>query len=176
MGSIYVPTTLLNLIGFASFYYKWFDFQNRIMVTLTSLLVMTTLFAQLTATLPKTSYIKMLDIWFLFSMVFCFFIIFIHTMVEFSHKYGLPDEEKRNNEVSELLSPKVGPVEDEEKNQKKNSKYQRSKNINKYGFYISTITYITFVALFWIYTLIEQARQHQWHTPPVEKLPSGYPD
>ncbi|ROT72649.1 hypothetical protein C7M84_008955 [Penaeus vannamei] len=50
--TIFVPTTLINLISFATFCFKWFDFQNRIIVSLTALLVLSTLFGQIAEHLP----------------------------------------------------------------------------------------------------------------------------
>lgn len=102
--TIFVPTTMINVIGFATFFYKWFDFQNRIMVSLTSLLVLSTLFSQVSSSLPKTSYLKLVDIWFLISMFYCFSIIINHVIIEYYHKYHNPFADVSKNEQLVLES------------------------------------------------------------------------
>ena len=60
-------------------YYK----QIRLVVSLTTLLVLYTLFNQTLSTLPLTAYVKMIDVWFIFCIVVLFFIIIFHVMVEY---------------------------------------------------------------------------------------------
>ena len=62
--------------------YLWlikFFLQDRIMVSLTSLLVLASLLSQTSGTLPKTSYFKMVDIWLFSCIVTIFLIILFHT-------------------------------------------------------------------------------------------------
>ena len=61
------------------------------MTALTSLLVLATLFTQVSASLPKTSYFKMVDIWLLFCIIIIFFIIIFHTIIDLQVDY----EEKK---------------------------------------------------------------------------------
>ena len=58
------------------------------MTALTSLLVLATLFTQVSASLPKTSYFKMVDIWLLFCILVIFIIIIFHTLIDFQVDYG----------------------------------------------------------------------------------------
>ena len=79
--STYVPTWLLIIISYLTFWFPLDDFNDRIMVSLTSLLVLASLFAQTSSGLPRTSYLKLIDIWFVacimmdFLMVACLVII-----------------------------------------------------------------------------------------------------
>lgn len=57
------------------------------MTALTSLLVLATLFTQVSASLPKTSYFKMVDIWLLFCIFVIFFIIIFHTIIDLHVDY-----------------------------------------------------------------------------------------
>lgn len=59
------------------------------MTALTSLLVLATLFTQVSASLPKTSYFKMVDIWLLFCIVLIFFIILFHTVIDLHVDYAV---------------------------------------------------------------------------------------
>lgn len=58
------------------------------MTALTSLLVLATLFTQVSASLPKTSYFKMVDIWLLFCIILIFFIIVFHTIIDLKVDYS----------------------------------------------------------------------------------------
>ena len=86
--AIFIPTILINLIGFSSHFFKWFDFQNRIMVTITSLLVLAAMFSQIHSTLPTTSYMKLIDVWFFISISYCFVSIAAIVIIDYTHKYN----------------------------------------------------------------------------------------
>ena len=51
-------------------------------VNLTALLVLTTLFISVSATLPTTSYVKMVDIWLIFALLIPFVEVLLHTWME----------------------------------------------------------------------------------------------
>ena len=51
-------------------------------VNLTSLLVLTTLFISVSGALPPTAYVKMIDIWLIFSQLIPFFEVLIHTFID----------------------------------------------------------------------------------------------
>ena len=50
-----------------------------ITVNLTAMLVLTTIFIDVSNNLPKTSYMKMIDIWLLFSLLLPFTVVLTHT-------------------------------------------------------------------------------------------------
>ena len=58
-------------------------FTYRFMGALTSLLVLASLLASIEANLPKTSYFKKIDIWFMSYIIFIFIIIVFHICVDF---------------------------------------------------------------------------------------------
>ena len=57
-------------------------FQVRLIVSLTTLLVLYTLFNNTSSTLPVTAYVKMVDVWFFHCIFTLFFIIVSHVLVE----------------------------------------------------------------------------------------------
>ena len=61
------------------------------MVALTSLLVLAALFGQTSASIPKTSYLKLVDFWFVFLIIMDFFTILIIVIVE---NYRLKERRK----------------------------------------------------------------------------------
>ena len=69
-------------------------------VNVTTLLVLTTLFISISDALPRTSYVKMMDIWLIFNLMIPFLEIILQTMI---HK--LHDEDDFGNEVMSYSSP-----------------------------------------------------------------------
>lgn len=67
------------------------------MTALTALLVLATLFTQVSASLPKTSYFKMVDIWLLFCIMTIFLIIIFHAIID-----NYVDYAGTNNRVVEM--------------------------------------------------------------------------
>nr|XP_053628087.1 uncharacterized protein LOC128685552 [Cherax quadricarinatus] len=80
--NIYIPSTILLVICYITLFLRPHFLEARVMTTLTSLLVLATLFTQASATLPKTSYFKMVDVWILFCIVMSFIIIIFHTIID----------------------------------------------------------------------------------------------
>ncbi|CAL4084719.1 unnamed protein product, partial [Meganyctiphanes norvegica] len=64
MGNAYLPSLLLVIISYSTFFFHLDDFSNRVMVNITSMLVLTALFAQTSASVPMTAYFKLIDIWY----------------------------------------------------------------------------------------------------------------
>lgn len=78
----YLPTILICLVSFSTNYFKAFFFEAIVTVNLTSLLVLTTLFISVSNSLPKTSYVKMIDIWLIFCLCVPFVEVIIHTVID----------------------------------------------------------------------------------------------
>ena len=77
--TIFFPTILLNVIGHSTNFFKSFFFEPVVTVNLTVLLVLVTMFISVSNSLPKTSYVKMVDIWLIFNLVLPFVEVLIHT-------------------------------------------------------------------------------------------------
>ncbi|XP_069974759.1 glutamate-gated chloride channel alpha-like [Penaeus vannamei] len=165
--TIFVPTTLINLISFATFCFKWFDFQNRIIVSLTALLVLSTLFGQIAEHLPRTSYFKLIDIWFFFSILFSFVIIIIHTLVEYHHHYpspnhtpGSPPLPRRANSAKEPPHP-----------------YKWAMLINRWGCLVTSGLYGIFFLAFWAIALSQKVSEKAKKIVDLENMTMmGYPN
>ena len=59
-------------------------------MNLTSMLVLTTMFINVSNNLPKTSYMKMIDVWLLFNLLYPFIVVLLHTYMD-----TLRNEEER---------------------------------------------------------------------------------
>ena len=87
--TVYIPTLLLVCISYTTNFYKPFFFEAAVAVNLTCMLVskilkyldnqflifkvLATMFVSVSDGLPKTSYIKMVDIWLITSLSIPFF-------------------------------------------------------------------------------------------------------
>ena len=80
--TVYVPTFLLNVISYATNFFKDFFFEAVVTVNLTAMLVLTTMFISTSTSLPTTSFIKMVDIWLIFNLFLPFFVVLLHTYMD----------------------------------------------------------------------------------------------
>ena len=159
--STYIPTFLMVVITYSTFYFDIDDFNDRIMVwkkiiwspflssvgklfqvSLTALLVLATLFTQVTQTTPKTAYLKLLDYWF----VSCIFIDFIIVLVHVTINVVKLKEENEESSYSNVLSYKKPFVAKE--------KYEKSKKYNRWAIIACPIIVLLFV---FVYVIISNA-------------------
>ena len=68
----YLPTVFILAIVYATNFFKPFFFEAVVTVNLTSQLVLTTLFISVSKSLPPTAYVKMIDVWLIFSQLIPF--------------------------------------------------------------------------------------------------------
>ena len=78
----YVPTLCLMLICQATLYFKKEHFKTNVPVTITTMLVMYTLYMAVSNKLPPTSYIKMIDVYLIFSLMIPFVEVLLHTYMD----------------------------------------------------------------------------------------------
>ena len=83
MLTTYLPSILILSIVYATNFFKPFFFESIISTNLTSQLVLTTLFISVSQSLPPTAYVKMIDVWLIFSQLIPF--------VEVSNKHQITD-------------------------------------------------------------------------------------
>ena len=80
--TIFAPTVILNIVGHSSNYFKEFFFEAVISLNVTVMLVLTTMFISISNNLPKTSYMKMVDVWLLFNLFYPFIVVLLHTYMD----------------------------------------------------------------------------------------------
>ena len=80
--TVYLPTILLNIIGHITHYFKPFFFESALAVNLTVMLVLTSMFIAVVEGLPKTSYMKMVEIWLIFNLLLPFVDVLLHTYTD----------------------------------------------------------------------------------------------
>ncbi len=102
VAATFLPTLCLVLISELTLFIDEGHFEATIMVALTAMLVMYTLFQSVSNTLPQTSYLKMIDIWLLVGLIIPFFIILILVAVDAT----VINDSIGNNKISPELPTK----------------------------------------------------------------------
>ncbi|XP_066979018.1 gamma-aminobutyric acid receptor subunit alpha-3-like [Macrobrachium rosenbergii] len=103
--SSYFPVFLLHLLGYGTLFIDPQDFQDRGAMSLTSLLVLISFYSDAAMTLPKTSYLKRIDVWYIFSITFLSLIIGVHLVTNKVKGQGNPPEEGVLVEKPHPLTP-----------------------------------------------------------------------
>ena len=80
--TVYTPTILLNLIGHITHYFKPFFFESALSVNLTVMLVLTSMLISVVESLPRTAYMKMVEVWLIFNLLLPFTDVFLHTTID----------------------------------------------------------------------------------------------
>ena len=97
----FIPTLILWLFGYSTLFIDMSDFSDRFIGAGTSLLVIATLFSSISEDLPKTAYMKLIDIWFLWHNISILVIIIYHILIDKLYRYIQAQE---NNEVTQFES------------------------------------------------------------------------
>ena len=99
---------LILTIVYSTNFFKDFFFEAVVTVNLTALLVLTTLFISVSQSLPPTSYVKMIDVWLIFTQMIPFMEVLLHTWMD-SHRVS---EDREINHHGKTLT--VGDVDDKQ--------------------------------------------------------------
>ena len=92
----------------------WFsqpkDFTPIVMVNVTTLLVLTTLFISVSDSLPRTSYVKLIDVWLIVSLMVPFANIIVQTVINILQEDNLDedDDDGRMFERRSNIKPSKG--------------------------------------------------------------------
>ena len=83
LTTIYIPTILVNIIGHITNYFKPFYFESAIAVNITVMLVLVSMYISVVASVPVTSYIKMIELWLLFNLIIPFLDVVLACYVDY---------------------------------------------------------------------------------------------
>ena len=111
------------------------------MVSLTSLLVLASLFSQTSISIPKTAYLKLIDVWYVFLISFDFIIITNLVIIEVL----------RMSEDSNSMLVKVNPMMSEVSGKKRIRIENKAKKCNLIGAILFPIIAMCFfISFFWV--------------------------
>ena len=143
----FFPTVILWLFGYSTLFIEPSElgFNNRFMGAGTALLVIATLINAVKSDLPKTSYMKFIDVWFLWHVVSVFAIIAYHIVLDRVRSFL----EQR----SEVMSNVLGfDSKDTESLRKRDVKF--IVNINKAMIYVFPILTGSFYLIYFCMKLL----------------------
>ena len=100
----YLPTVCILLMAIATLYVDESHFESTIMVALTAMLVLYTLFQSISNTMPPTAYVKFLDMWLIFCLIMPFLIFIIEVTWELI-------KENEKNSIKKMY-PLTKPMKD----------------------------------------------------------------
>lgn len=78
----FFPTWLIWMLAYLTFFIQLSNFNNRFMGSVTSLLVLASLLTTMQKNLPKTSYFKYVDCWFLWYQSNSILMIIFHVLID----------------------------------------------------------------------------------------------
>ncbi|XP_042858382.1 glycine receptor subunit beta-like [Penaeus japonicus] len=87
LANSYLPSFLLVVISYSTFFFRLEDFNERIMVSITAMLVLVALFQQTSSTILKTTYLKLIDVWYMVCIVVDFVMVILLVVIDFSRYY-----------------------------------------------------------------------------------------
>ena len=106
--TVYLPTNVMVIMSQATNYFKPFFFEAVITVNLTIILVICTMFLAISQSLPTTSYMKMIDLWFILVLLVPFIFVLIHTYMDmlrnYEHRKDKKDDEKNAEKIERKAS------------------------------------------------------------------------
>jgi len=85
IASTFMPTSCILVIAEITLFISDHYFDSKIMVVLTAMLVLYTLYQSISLNLPSTSYLKMVDIWLLFGLAMLSIVFVLEVAMEILH-------------------------------------------------------------------------------------------
>ena len=98
----FIPTLCILIMSLASLYIDESHFGSTIMVSMTCMLVLYTIYENITTTMPVTAYMKLLDYWLIFNILMPFLVFITLVVVEVKREKSLNQtmdylEDERSN-------------------------------------------------------------------------------
>ena len=103
MGEIlttFLPSTLLMIIVYATAHFKPKYFEAALNLNLGVMFVMTTLFVSVMERLPRTSYLRMVDIWLIYGQVMPFVEVILLTFMTMKREELEDEKQKRKTGIN----------------------------------------------------------------------------
>lgn len=91
----FLPCLILELIGILTLLMPSHDYQDRVSVTLSCLIVMSALFTQVSTSLPTSADPKLIDVWMFTHVALLFVVFLVHIIVIYIHSQSNSSSEGR---------------------------------------------------------------------------------
>ncbi|XP_023336040.1 uncharacterized protein LOC111707216 [Eurytemora carolleeae] len=173
--TVFLQSVFLLLVAYYTFFFRLSNFTDRIMISITCMLVISTIQSKIDRITPKTSYFKMIDFWLIYSFNIVILIMHIHTIINLNI---IRDE--KTNLIVQSSGPvsgvtKVRPMKDDifepsgrlssakslankmfngsEDDEEVIDPYASARKANFYGQVFLILTFLLFTLVFWAYAL-----------------------
>ena len=100
----FLPTIILWFFGYATLFIDLDNPSDRFMGSGTALLVIATLISMITGGLPKTSYLKLIDIWLIWHFIYVFIMIGSNIFVDRVRIRRAPSKKKEEKRRSRIVA------------------------------------------------------------------------
>jgi len=172
--TIFLQSVLLLAVAYLTFYFRLNNFQDRIMISITCMLIISTIQSSIDKMVPKTSYFKMVDVFLIYSFNIVIVIMAIHTYMDMcihrDETTGMVVDKERSRPTSVT---KVEPMTDTEESDLRSrassaksavssmfsgseddeyfevDAYSTARKINKYGQVGLLVSFFLFMIVFW---------------------------
>ena len=160
--NVFLQSVLLLVVAYMTFYYRVDNFQDRVMVSITCMLVIANVQSSINEMVPRTSYLKMIDYFLMYSFNIIIVVMVYHTYqaTHVAEQFAPNEDDKAMERVK-----KLGPSEGSDKNKMWNTffieggdavdKLAEARRINKQGKIIFVVAFILFQIIFWSVGLSE---------------------
>merc|ERR1719219_447190 len=107
--SVFLQSVLLLIVAYMTFYYRVDNFQDRVMVSITCMLVIANVQSSINTMVPKTSYLKMIDYFLMYSFNIIIVVMVYHTyQATHVEEQFSPNEDDKALERIKSLKPTEG--------------------------------------------------------------------
>ena len=103
MLNTFLPTCLLYALAFFTLFIDLENFSDRFIGTVTTLLVLVALLSSLNEDLPKTSYFKFIDLWFVWFISAILFTTLFHILISYISRHYHYKTAVRINQIGILV-------------------------------------------------------------------------
>jgi len=163
--SVFLQSVLLLIVAYMTFYYRIDNFEDRVMVSITCMLVIANVQSSINVMVPKTSYFKMIDYFLLYSFNIIIVVMVYHTYqaAHINENFSPNEDDKAMEKVKRL-----GPTGHNGGNDKEKlwntffveegapvDKLAEARRINNQGKVIFVVAFFLFQTVFWAVALAE---------------------
>merc|ERR1711978_483740 len=101
--NVFLQSVLLLIVAYMTFYYRVDNFQDRVMVSITTMIVIANVQSSINAMVPKTSYLKMIDYFLTYSFNIIVVVMIYHTYISVHIQEQFAPNEDDRQAIANLL-------------------------------------------------------------------------
>ncbi|XP_045118515.1 uncharacterized protein LOC123508708 isoform X1 [Portunus trituberculatus] len=154
--STFVPSVLILAVSWSTLFVKMEILNVRAIMSLTSLLVLYTLFANFSSTMPNTAAIKLIDVWFFFIIFLLFCNIMMHIFVTYAANRMAPKPAPEKGMLK--VSPFQAFSEKQVEFSSQKVKFSAQKVMSTYRLFVLPPVFLFFTICFCLVVYLERRR------------------